>query len=102
MAIIYVTTGAWGTGTGTPNSAAQVDGNFYNLDQRIVTLNADLAAGKRIDHVTYTNSNMTFHYTDGTTQTIPLPVAVITYAGQWTNSIVYVHTQMVSVPGLGM
>ena len=81
MAIVYVTTGAWGTGTGTPNSAAQVDGNFYNVDQRIVDLNADLAEGKRIDSVTYTDTSMTFHFTDGTTQTIPLPVAVITYVG---------------------
>ena len=49
MTIVYVTTGAWGAGTGTPNSAAQVDGNFYDVDQRIVDLVADLAEGKRID-----------------------------------------------------
>lgn len=102
MTIVYVTTGAWGTGTGTPNSAAQVDGNFYNVDQRIIDLNADLAEGKRIDSVTYTDNNMTFHFTDGTTQTIPLPVAVITYVGQWTNSTPYAHGQMVSAPGMGM
>jgi hypothetical protein len=102
MAIFYVTTGAWGTGTGTPNSAAQVDGNFYDVDQRIVELNADLAEGKRIDTVTYTSTSMTFHFTDGTTQTIPLPVAVITYVGQWTNSTPYARGQMVSVPGSGM
>ena len=55
MTIVYVTTGAWGAGTGTPNSAAQVDGNFYDVDQRIVDLDADLAEGKRIDTVTYTD-----------------------------------------------
>ena len=76
MTIVYVTTGAWGAGTGTPNSAAQVDGNFYDVDQRIVDLNADLAEGKRIDTVTYTSNSMTFHFTDGTTQVIPLPVAI--------------------------
>jgi hypothetical protein len=102
MTIVYVTTGAWGTGTGTPNSAAQVDGNFYDVDQRIVDLNADLAEGKRIDSVTYTDTSMTFHFTDGTTQTIPLPIAVITYVGQWTNSTPYIRGQMVSVRGLGM
>jgi hypothetical protein len=102
MAIIYVTTGAWGTGTGTPNSAAQVDGNFYDVDQRIIDLNADLAEGKRIESVTYTDTSMTFHFTDGTTQTIPLPVATITYVGQWTNSTPYARGQMVSVPGSGM
>ena len=90
MTIVYVTTGAWGAGTGTPNSAAQVDGNFYDLDQRVVALNADLAEGKRIDYVTYTSSSMTFHYTDGTTQVIPLPVATFQYRGPWTNSTPYV------------
>jgi hypothetical protein len=102
MTIVYVTTGTWGTGTGTPNSAAQVDGNFYDVDQRIVTLNADLAEGKRIESVTYTPTSMTFTYTDGTTQVIPLPVATITYVGQWTNGTPYATGQMVSVRGLGM
>jgi hypothetical protein len=102
MTVYYVTTGPWGTGTGTPNSAAQVDNNFYDFDQRIVDLNADLAEGKRIDTVTYDDTSMTFHYTDATTQTIPLPIAVITYVGQWTNSTPYFRGQMVSVRGLGM
>jgi hypothetical protein len=102
MTITYVTTGAWGTGTGTPNSAAQVDGNFHDVDQRIVDLNADLAEGKRIESVTYTPNSMTFHFTDGSSQVIPLPIATITYVGQWTNSTPYTTGQMVSVPGVGM
>jgi hypothetical protein len=102
MPIVYVTTGAWGTGTGTPNSAAQVDGNFHDVDQRIADLNADLAEGKRIDSVTYTPNSMTFHFTDGTSQVIPLPIATITYVGQWQNSMPYSTGQMVSVPGVGM
>jgi hypothetical protein len=102
MTIVYVTTGAWGAGTGAPNSAAQVDGNFYDVDQRIVALNADLAEGKRIDSVTYTDTSMTFHFTDGTSQTIPLPIATITYIGQWTNSTPYTRGQMVSERARGM
>lgn len=102
MTIVYVTTGAWGTGSGTPNTAAQVDGNFYDVDQRIVGLVADMAEGKRIDSITYTSNSMTVHYTDGTSQTIPLPIAVITYVGQWTNSTPYFRGQMISVRGLGM
>jgi hypothetical protein len=86
MTIVYVTAGAWGGGTGTPNSAAQVDGNFYDVDQRIVDLVADVAEGKRIDTVTYTTNSMTFHFTDGSSQVIPLPVATLTYVGTWTNS----------------
>ena len=96
MTIIYVTTGIWGAGTGTPNSAAQVDGNFYDLDQRVVALNADLAEGKRIDFVTYASNSMTFWYTDGTSQVIPLPVATLEYVGTWLNDMTYQRGQMIS------
>jgi hypothetical protein len=96
MSIVYVTTGTWGTGTNTPNSAAQVDGNFYDVDQRIVGLNADLAEGKRIDTVTYDTNSMTFHFTDGTSQIIPLPVVQLQYLGTWTNSTPYSRGQMIS------
>ena len=96
MAIVYVTNGAWGTGAGAPLAAAEVDGNFYDVDQRIVGLTADLADGKRIDSVTYTSSSMTFHFTDGTTQVIQLPIATLAYAGAWTNSTPYQRNQMIS------
>jgi len=96
MTIVYVTTGAWGPGTATPNSAAQVDGNFYNVDQRIVDLVADVAEGKRIDTVTYTPNSMTFHFTDGTSQIIPLPVATLQYVGRWSNNTPYQRGQMIT------
>jgi hypothetical protein len=102
MTIVYVTTGAWGTGTGTPNSASQVDGNFYDVDQRIVDLNTDLAEGKRIDTVTYTSNSMTFHFTDGSSQVIPLPIATLSYVGEWTNSTPYARGNLVSVKAQGM
>ena len=102
MTIVYVTPGAWGPGTGAPNSAAQVDGNFWDVDQRIVDLVADVAEGKRIDSVTYTPSSMTFHFTDGTSQVIPLPIATLTYVGEWMNNVPYIRGNLVSVRSLGM
>src|SRR5580765_2998076 len=102
MTITYVTTGAWGTGTGTPNSAAQVDGNFYNLDQRVVDLVADFAEGKRIDHITYTSNSMTFHYTDGTSQVVPLPIATLSLVGEWLPSTFYIRGNMVTVTPTGI
>jgi hypothetical protein len=101
MTIFYVTTGAWGTGTGTPNSAAQVDGNFYDVDQRIVDLVAEFAIGKMIESVSYTQNSFTLHFTDGSTQVIPLPIATLTYVGEWLNSHVYVRGNMFSVHGTG-
>src|SRR5580765_486576 len=102
MTIIYVTSGAWGAGTGAPNSAAQVDGNFHDVDQRIVSLNADLAEGKRIDHVTSTSNSMTFYYTDGTFQVIPLPIATLTLVGEWLPTHYYSRGNMVTVTPLGI
>jgi len=102
MTVVYVTNGSWGTGTGSPISAAQVDGNFWDVDQRIVDLTSDLAEGKRIESVTYTSNSMTFHFTDGTSQVIMLPVASLTYVGEWLNSTPYASGNLVSVKSLGM
>jgi len=96
MAIVYVTSGSWGSGTGAPLAASQVDGNFYDVDTRIVDLGGQLATGKRIDTVTYTPTSMTFHYTDSTTQVIPLPIAVLKYVGAWANSTPYQRGQMIT------
>jgi len=102
MTIVFVTTGPWGGGTGAPNSAAQVDGNFYDVDQRIVDLSADVAEGKRIDTVTYTSNSMTFHFTDGSSQVIPLPVATLEYAGNWLNDTFYSRANIITAPGIGV
>ena len=102
MTVVYVTTGAWGSGTGTPNSAAQVDGNFYHFQQAVTDLEADLAEGKRIDSVTYTSNSMTFHYTDGSSQVIPLPIATLEFIGEWTNGTTYIRGNMISGRGLGI
>jgi hypothetical protein len=102
MTIVYVTPGPWGAGTDTPNSAAQVDGNFYDVDQRIVALNAAIVEGKQIDLVTYTSNSMTFHFTDGTSQVIPLPIATLTFVGEWLNSMPLVRGNMFSFRGLGI
>src|SRR5215475_2054334 len=99
MTIYYVTTGPWGTGTGVPHPPAEADGNFYDLDQRIVGLTADLADGKRIDFVTYTDTDFTFHYTDATTQTIPLPVLLMQYVGSWAPSTPYVRGNLFTESG---
>jgi hypothetical protein len=101
MTIFYVTPGPWGAGTGAQNSAAQVDGNFWDVDQRVVALQADLDEGKRIDTVTYTDVAMTFHFTDGSSQVIPLPVATLNYIGEWSNSTPLNRSNLFSVNAFG-
>src|SRR4029077_18909896 len=102
MTVVYVTTGAWGAGTGAPNSAAQVDGNFHHFALAVAELETDLAEGKRIDTVTYSSNSMTFHFTDGMSQVIPLPIATLEFVGEWMNSTTYVRGNMISGRGLGI
>lgn len=105
MAVTYVTTGAWGAGTGTPNSAAQVDTNFYTVAQSVAAVASNLASGKMLDPgnpITTAGSSATFHFTDATTLVIGLPIATMSYAGQWANSTPYVAGQLVSARGRGL
>ena len=39
---------------------------------------------------------MTFHYTDGTTDIVLLPVATLTLVGEWMNSTTYIRGNMVT------
>jgi hypothetical protein len=52
--------------------------------------------------MTYTQNSMTFYFTDGTSQVIPLPIAVLTLVGEWMNSTTYLRGSMVTYTPLGI
>lgn len=97
----YVTAGGWGAGTGTPNSAAQVDTNFYEIVLRLNALEAP-GAGKLISSTSFTTNSVTFTYTNATSDVVPLPVADLQLVGEWTNNTLYQRANMVNVRGLGV
>ena len=74
---------------------------FLTSISALSALIADLADGKMIESVSYSGNSFTLHFTDGTTQVIPLPIATLTYRGEWQNSNVYVRGDMVSVHNVG-
>lgn len=73
----------WGFGLGVPLTAAQVDDNFWELLSRVVALEDHPEAGRGIDDVTIVSDQMTFHFSDSTTQTITVPVAMFHDIGTW-------------------
>lgn len=97
----YVTTGAWGAGTGTPLPAATVDGNFYGHEIRLDALEAP-GVGKLIASTSFTANSITFTYTNATSDVVPLPVADLQLVGEWTPLTLYQRANMVSVRGLGV
>lgn len=102
MAIIYRTAGAWGAGKGANLVAAEIDGNFYDVDQRIVDLEdsmPDAANGIAFFSVTGTNL-FNVHMTDGTIHgPFELPQIAWNFRGDWTPATAYAANDVVSANG---
>lgn len=73
MALVYRSAGAWGSGKGAALTAAECDGNVYQLDQRVAELEAQPAGGRSIVSTEVSDFIATIHYSDGTTSTFVIP-----------------------------
>lgn len=74
--------GDWGTGKGALLTAEEVDENFWGHEERLADLETDIAAGpgRSISSITATGSQITVHYSDGTTDgpfTLPISTAIL-------------------------
>lgn len=68
MAITYRTDGDWGTGKGSNLTAAEVDENFYDHEERIAALEATGGTdGVGISNITQSGTQLTVHLTDAST-----------------------------------
>lgn len=70
MALVYRGNGAWGTGKGANLTAAEFDGNTWDLDQRIVALETNPAAPVEISNITQSGTTVTIHLSNGTTYNV--------------------------------
>lgn len=66
MTTIYRTAGAWGSGKGSNLTPAEVDGNFYGHETRIVTLEA-VGGPVIITNITSDGTSLTVHMSDSST-----------------------------------
>lgn len=102
MAIIYRTSGPWGAGKGANLVAGEVDGNFYDVDQRIVDLEdniPDVANGIAYFSVTGTNL-FNVHMTNGTIQgPFALPQIAWNFRGDWLADTNYAANDVVTANG---
>lgn len=63
--ITYRTSGAWGAGKGSNLTAAEVDGNFYDLEERVEAIETYGASVETITNVTASGSVVTFYTSTG-------------------------------------
>lgn len=77
MTLTYRTAGPWGAGKGSNLTAAEIDGNTYDLDQRVDALETTPPEPNEIVNITQSGDTITVHMADGTTFgpfTLPRPV----------------------------
>lgn len=90
MAIVYRTTGAWGAGKGSDLTAAEVDGNFYDLDQRVVAIEVAAPAVDEIASFQLVGSQLTIFTSEGGEfGPFTVPVAVFHWTDDWQTSHAY-------------
>lgn len=104
MAIIYRTSAsAWGAGKGSNLTATEVDNNFYELDDRITTLEVTPPTPAEIDTITLNGSQLTITLSDATVfGPYTLPKARFNWRGEWAATTVYYENDVVSVAGDGI
>jgi hypothetical protein len=90
LSLLYRTAGAWGAGKGSNLTAAEVDQNFYDLEQAVETLAATPPVADDIDEVTISGQALTFHKVSGATVgPITIPLGAIVWRGDWVASTAY-------------
>jgi hypothetical protein len=101
MALIYRTAGPWGAGKGANLVAGEVDGNFYDVDQRVVVLEDTMPeAANGIAFFSVTGNQFYVHMTDGTVQgPFVLPQVAWNFRGDWLPSTDYNANDVVTANG---
>jgi hypothetical protein len=101
MAIIYRTPGPWGAGKGANLVAAEVDGNFYDVDARVTAVEDNLpAAANGIAFFSVSDNLFYVYMTDGTIQgPFVLPQQTWNFRGEWTPATIYSVNDVITANG---
>ena len=93
----------WGTGKGANLTPVEVDGNFWELAERLVALETGGDSPNGISNIAVSGSQMTVYLDDGTALgPYTLPTAMIRYRGDWASGATYAELDLVAVPDAGI
>lgn len=101
MAIIYRTSGPWGAGKGANLVPGEVDGNFYDVAQRLHTVEDNMPeAANGIAFFAVSGSSFYVHMTNGTIQgPYQLPTLAWNFRGPWLPNTSYHVNDVVTANG---
>lgn len=101
--ITYRTSGAWGPGAGANLTAAQVDGNFYDVAQRVQYLEIHGIQPVQITSFQAIGNQLYIYMSDGTVNgPLLLPEVRWFFRGNWQPGIVYALNDVVAAPDSGI
>ena len=97
MTIVYRTAGAWGPGKGSNITPEEFDGNVYDHDVRIASLETNPPSAVSIDTIDVTGNLMTIVLTDASTQgPFIIPTARLRWVGEWQPDVEYFENDIFS------
>lgn len=103
MAVIYRTTGDWGAGKGSNLTPAEVDGNFWDHEGRLVAVETNPAAPHEIASMSAIGTGLYVRLDDGTQYgPIPMPVLSFRWRGEWALDTEYAALDVFKVTGDGL
>lgn len=102
MTITYRTTGPWGAGKGSNLAPAEVDGNFYDIDQRVQYVEDNPPLPIEPISITIAGYNFSMGLSNGETlgpviMTMPVPE----WRGEWTPNTQYNDMDFITAPDGG-
>lgn len=100
VSVLYRNTTSDFTGKGSRLTSLEGDRNTFNIVTAIVALQeAAAASGKTLESVTAEGDQLTFHYSDSTTDTIAMPTATSEWRGEWAAGMILVKTDLFYAAG---
>ncbi len=102
MTITYRTDGAWGTGKGSNLAPAEVDNNFYDIDQRVTYWEDNPPLPIEPISITITGYNFYMGLSNGTTLgPVFMTMPVAEWRGEWTPNTPYNDMDFITAPDGG-
>ena len=97
--LIYRSPGPWGPGVSADLDAPQIDGNFYDLDQRIRNAELNPLQPVQISYFAAVGNQMFIYMSDGTVRgPLTMPQSRWFFRGPWLPSTPYAVDDVVSGP----
>lgn len=103
MPVLFRTAGAWGPGQGADLTPAQVDGNFWDHEQRIDALESNPPVAVNIVSFEVNGTELIIHLSDSTEMgPIELPVLTFRFMGEYAAAMMYAALDTFTKAGQGL